>query len=134
MSVRQRLGVMLATLAVATIALPAVSEAQPNAFGGGCETLTGVRPCVAATGTSMPLTLHGDFYLTDFSFADPGGVAALYICIGFDCQFQYDVATSFLGHYPEATRQTGVDAGNGDTQVDIFDSSLVFLGTRVSPT
>jgi len=134
MSSRARMMVILLTLAVGTMAMPATSSAQPVAYGGGCETIAGVRPCIAATGSSMPLTISADFYLTSFDWADSAGFADFYVCVGIACYYEYTVQTSYLGHYPVAQEPTNNGSGNGNSEVDIFDSSLTYQGTAISPT
>ena len=79
-------------LVMAFLMTPAVSTAQPVAWGGGCQSTVGIRPCIAAYGPSMPLTVRTDWYLIGFGTAEYGGSYTEWTCIaGVSCTLLVEI-------------------------------------------
>jgi len=126
--------VCVTAVAMLMVLMSSHSFADPVAYGGGCETVGGVRPCIAATGSSMPLTISADFYITSHSFATMSGEARMYICrAGSPCLYKSGAITAYLGHYPGGTAPTGTGSGQAYTLVDLSDANGEFVISMVSP-
>lgn len=133
---RLRLVLMLVVTTAAIVSLPDVSAAQPVASGGGCQDAgsTGMDSCVAASGTSMPLQLIGNFGINNFSNTSFGGQADYFMCFaGGGCNFHFTVVTNQTGSYPLMFDQTGLGAGSARSEFDMYDVFVSYYGTRVSP-
>jgi hypothetical protein len=132
-----RLVLMLAITAAAIIALPDVSDAQPNASGGGCayDSLTGQNSCVAAYGEEMPLTLIGNFSLDHHVNTDPNGYVKYFMCFaGGGCNFHFMLVTYYTGSYPLMYDQTGMGAGSARSEFEMYEfQTFVHYDTRWSP-
>ena len=121
-------------LVMAFLMTQAVSTAQPVAWGGGCQSTVGIRPCIAAYGPSMPLTVRTDWYLIGFGTAEYGGSYTEWTCIaGVSCTLMGAGDTTYLGRYPGGNRPSGMDAGSAWNEVAIWDASDNFQGVYYSP-
>ena len=132
-----RLVLMLMMTAAAIVTLPNVSTAQPSASGGGCQDAggTGMDSCVAAYGSSMPLTLIGNFGINNFSNTVYDGWAHYFMCFaGGGCNYHFYVQTNYTGSYPLMFDQTGMGAGSARSEFDLYDTDVyTYYATRVSP-
>ena len=128
---------MLVMTAAAIVTLPNVSTAQPSASGGGCQDAGGTNmdSCVAAYGSSMPLTLIGNFGINSFSHTFFGTHVNYYMCFaGAGCTFHFATEAEHIGSYDLMFDQTGLGPGSARSEFEMIEpTTFTYYDTRVSP-